>query len=185
MKTKTRKVVVAVAFALAAGTAAAGDDVKNIAVGAGLGVLGQMLQGKPVTLEGTLKSAAGAAVGSQIGGGSGSTAAAAIGGLAGQTLFDGLAGVVQDGGAQSNALGAGGSVLDGIGGGAQMPAQVELAIERSVRVSRTTGGAFVACEGERCVPVTMAAPARRFVLEGPHGAMLCEGADGGLLCRTL
>lgn len=56
-------------------------------------------------------------------------------------------------------------------------------IEPSVRVSLGAGGALDACEGARCVPVTLTAPARHVVLVGPDGALLCEGAGTKLLCR--
>ena len=51
----------------AAGGAGAGDDLKNIGIGAGIGILGQIVQGKTITLESALGSAVGAGIGSQIG----------------------------------------------------------------------------------------------------------------------
>ena len=187
---RTATIGTALALVLASGTAAAGDDLRNIGVGTGLGVLGQILQGKPVTLEGVMKSAAGAAAGSQVGDGSGAAAAAAIGGLAGETLVDGLTGMVSAGGAAPASAGSTGtaastSVLAGMVPEPAPPARVVLDVEPSVRVAVGAGGALQACEGARCVPVTLAAPTHRVVLAGPDGALLCEGAGTGLLCRDL
>ena len=54
--TRTVRWMMMAAGLAAAGGAGAGDDLKNIGIGAGIGILGQIVQGKPITLESALES---------------------------------------------------------------------------------------------------------------------------------
>ena len=87
MTTRRWATAAAMALALNLGPAVAGDDVKNIAIGTGAGLIGKMLRGEQFTLEGALKTAVGAAAGSQVGDGSGATVGAVVGGRCGRACL--------------------------------------------------------------------------------------------------
>ena len=193
-RTRTRGTAVVRAAALAiamagAGGAQADDDLKNIAIGTGAGLLGQILRGEPLTVQGAVGSGLGAAIGSQVGDGSGAAVASVIGGLAGDTLLGHAQGLVQ-GGAQTAPAGhqgatpATGALASLVGG----PASVEVTVTPGVRFEVHTG-AVQACEGEgatrRCVPVTVEPAGRHIVIADGSAGYLCAGEGQGLRCSPL
>lgn len=189
-KAAVRAVAAALAIAMAsAGTAQGGDDLKNIAIGTGAGILGQILRGEPITVQGAVGSGLGAAIGSQVGDGSGAAVASVIGGLAGDTLLEQAQGIVQ-GGAQTVPAGhqgatpTTGTLASLIG----PPASVEVPVTTGVRFE-AHAGAVQACEGEgaarRCVPVTVEPAGRHIVVADGSAGYLCTGEGQGLRCSPL
>lgn len=189
-KAAVRAVAAALAIAMAsAGTAQGGDDLKNIAIGTGAGILGQILRGDPITVQGAVGSGLGAAIGSQVGDGSGAAVASVIGGLAGDTLLEHAQGIVQ-GGAQTVPAGhqgaapATGTLASLVGA----PASVEVPVTPGVRFE-AQAGAVQACEGEgavrHCVPVTVEPAGRHIVVADGSAGYLCTGEGQGLRCSPL
>ena len=175
--------VLTAALALTTGTTAAGDDAKNIAIGAGAGLIGKMLRGEPLTLEGALKAAVGAAAGSQVGDGSGATVGAVVGGVAGERAFDGIAGVLQGEAAAApvsapaSAPASGASALGQVAGVA--PAAPEV-----VAVLREGAAGAEACDAASCYPAKVRTSPAVLVRDG-GGYLACLGAAGALECYPL
>ena len=178
---RTAARIAALSAALAAPlAAAAGDDVKNIAIGTGAGLIGKMLRGEPLTIEGTLKSAVGATVGSQIGDGSGATVGAVVGGVGGETVFDGVAGILQGdaaGGAASGAAVPAGGALGQVAG-------YRSAAPPVAAVLREGAAGTEACDTAACYPARVAAAPAVLVRSG-NGYLACVGSAGGLDCYPL
>lgn len=187
----TRRMTIGAALALALalgnpGPAVAGDDVKNIAIGTGAGLIGKMLRGEPLTLEGALKTAVGAAAGSQVGDGSGATVGAVVGGVAGERAFDGIAGVLQGEAGTAASAGEAGVVqapasgaLGQVAGGGALAAGPHVAA-----VLREDTGGAQACDATDCYPATLATAPAVLVHRG-GGYLACLGTAGGLECYPL
>ena len=176
LQTTATIAVLTAALALTTGTATAGDDAKNIAIGAGAGLIGKMLRGEPLTLEGALKAAVGAAAGSQVGDGSGATVGAVVGGVAGERAFDGIVGVLQ-GEAAASAPASGTSALGQVAGAA--PAAPAVAA-----VLREGAAGAEACDAASCYPAKVRTSPAVLVRDG-GGYLACLGAAGALECYPL
>ena len=164
--------------------ARAGDDLKNIGIGTGIGILSQIVQGKPVTLESAVGSALGAGLGSQIGGGSGSAVASAVGGIVGDTALQHVKGVMS-GGQTGPQAATGGRLAQVAGGGTA--GQVSLAVHTEIALEQGPEGPR-ACEGaqaaRQCFPVTVR-NATPLILSDGQGVYSCIGGGGRLDCTRL
>lgn len=160
------------------------DDLKNIGIGAGVGILSQIVQGKPLSLESALGSALGAGIGSQIGDGSGAAVASVVGGIVGDTALQHVKGVMS--GNQAAAMPQGGGQLAQAVGSTGV-GHATIAVHTAIGLEQGPQGPQ-ACEGagasRQCFPVTVreAAP---LILSDGHGVYSCIGGGGRLDCTRL
>ena len=179
------------AAGLAAAGSAAGDDLKNIGIGAGIGILGQIVQGKTVTLESALGSAVGAGIGSQIGDGSGASVASVVGGLVGDTALQHAKGVFGAGAQQQQAAPGGpgnAATLAQVAGGASSAAtRTSVPVHAGIALEQGSTGPQ-ACEGtgsaRQCFPVSLR-QGNALILSDGQGIYSCVGGGGALECTRL
>ena len=175
----------------AAGGAGAGDELKNIGIGAGIGILGQIVQGKTITLESALGSAVGAGIGSQIGDGSGAAVASVLGGLVGDSALQHAKGVFGTGGQEQQAApgGAGNaaSLAQVAGGGSSAAAGASVPVHTGIALEQSSTGPQ-ACEGtgsaRQCFPVSVRQGSALILSDG-QGIYSCVGGGGALECTRL
>ena len=190
-KGRTVRWMVMAAGLAAAGGACAGDDLKNIGIGAGIGILGQIVQGKPITLESAVGSAVGAGIGSQIGDGSGAAVASVVGGLVGDKALQHAKGVFGAGGqaqqAPSGGAGNAGSLAQVAGLGSSAGSHTSVPVHTGVVLEQGSTGPQ-ACEGtgsaRQCFPVSVRQGSALILSDG-QGIYSCVGGGGALECTRV